>query len=109
MPSRHPHIAKDVEALAKSCDKIAEWLVEAAERMQNMLDRVENPGDYAPDLQRAFDLAAVQELKATLASVDEMQDKVRDVAIDLPVLVEEAMDAAYADGVADHMNGEVKS
>lgn len=109
MPSRHPHITKDVKALAKGCDRIAEWLVEAAERMQNMLDRVENPGDYAPDLQRSFDLAAVQELKAALAGVDEMQAKVRDVATDLPILVEEAMDAAYADGVADHMNGEVKS
>jgi hypothetical protein len=54
---------EDIKLFEKRIARIESWLVTTAEAMEVMLDRVQNPGDFAPDLQRAFDLAAVQDLR----------------------------------------------
>lgn len=97
---------EDIKLFEKRIARIESWLVTTAEAMQVMLDRVQNPGDFAPDLQRAFDLAAVQGLRETMQAADAMRSSLNDAAVEFVDALDNACDAAYSRGVADGAKSE---
>lgn len=97
---------EDIKLFEKRIARIESWLVTTAEAMEVMLDRVQNPGDFAPDLQRAFDLAAVQDLREAMRAADAMRSSLNDAAIEFVDALTDACDAAYSRGVVDGAKSE---
>lgn len=103
---RDPLVTKNIQLFEKNLAQVEAWLVKAAEAMQVMLDRVENPGDFAPDLQRAFDLAAVQDLREAMQAADKMRELVGNAALEIVDTMDEAISAAYVLGHETALKGE---
>ena len=103
---RDPLVTKNIQLFEKNLAQVEAWLVNAAEAMQVMLDRVENPGDFAPDLQRAFDLAAVQDLREAMQAADKMRELVGNAALEIVDTMDEAISAAYVLGHETALKGE---
>ena len=103
---RDPLVTKNIQLFEKNLAQVEAWLVKAAEAMRVMLDRVENPGDFAPDLQRACDLAAVQDLREAMQAADKMRELVGNAALEIVDTMDEAISAAYVLGHETALKGE---